>query len=112
MPVIINCDNKGCMKPQAARLNLLNDTVLCDECGGTITNITHFTKNTLKTLGQTTRHVENNETYAVTCDKCEVKGTPVLNKEKLTCKACKKELTNISGPFKLMLQSVLGNANK
>lgn len=112
MPVIINCDNKGCMKPQAARLNLLDNTVLCDECGGKITNITSFTKNTLKTLGQTTKRVETNDTYAISCAKCEVKGTPVLDKGKFFCKACKKEHTNISEPFKLMLQSVLGNANK
>ena len=112
MPVIVNCDNRGCMKPQAAKLNLLNDTVLCDECGGVITNITYFTKNTLKTLGQTTKHAENNDTYAVSCDKCEKKGTPLLDKTKLICKSCKQELTNISAPFKLMLQSVLGNANK
>jgi len=112
MPVIINCDNKGCMKPQAARLNLLDNSVLCDECGGAITNVTHFTKNTLKTLGQTTKRVEHNDTYAVKCDKCDVKGTPVFMQDKLMCKSCKKEISNISEPFRLMLQGALGNANK
>lgn len=112
MPVILNCDNKGCMKPQAAKLELLSNTVLCAECGGTIKNVTHFTKNTLKTLGQTTKREKTNDAYSVKCGKCEAEGVPSIEKDKLMCKVCKQELTNISAPFKIMLQGVLGNANK
>ncbi len=112
MPVILNCDNKGCLKSQAAKLDLLSNAVICVECGGTITNITSFTKNTLKTLGQTTKREKSQDTYSVKCGKCEAEGTPLIEQNKLICKTCKQELTNISAPFKIMLQAVLGNAIK
>jgi len=112
MPVIINCDNKGCMKPQAAKLEILSNTVLCAECGNVIKDVTFFTKNTLKTLGQTTKREKTSEAYSVKCLKCEAEGVPYLEKDKLMCKICKQELTNISASFKIMLQSMLVNANK
>ncbi len=112
MPVILNCDNKGCLKSQAAKLELVSNTVICEECGGIITNITNFTKNTLKTLGQTTQKRKTNDTFSVKCNKCEAEGAPILEQNKLMCKTCKQEITNISATFKAMLQIVLGNGNK
>lgn len=109
---IVNCDNKGCMKPQAARLEVSSDEVLCAECGNVIKNITSFTKRQLKSLGQTTKRAKTTQTYSVKCSSCEASGVPKIEKDKITCAACKKELTNLSDHFKILLKTVLNNESK
>jgi len=108
---IINCDNKGCMKPQAAQLNVLSDEVICIECGKSITNISSFAKRQLKSMGQTTKNKKSTETYSVKCQACEAIGMPVFKNNQFICKSCQKEITNLSDPFKILLMKVIRNEN-
>lgn len=112
MPFMINCDNKGCMKSQEARLDIKNNSVLCAECGKEIKNITSFAKTQLKSMGQTIKNTQEKQMFAISCPSCELKAKPVLTGESFTCPGCKKELTNISEPFKLILKANMKNEPK
>lgn len=105
----IQCDNKKCFKLQAAKLDITTNAVICDECGGNITNVTEFAKRQLKALGQTTKHIQQKDSYSIKCASCEISGMPLLEKDKFICKGCKNELTNISDTFKVLLRGVLNH---
>ena len=109
MAFIIQCDNRGCLQTQAALLDVESNNVICAECGNTITNVTHFAKIQLKSLGQTTKRVKSQQTYSVKCNHCSASGVPTLAEDKLICKSCNKEITGLSSTFVTLLKSVLGN---
>ncbi len=112
MAFLIQCDNKGCMKLQNSQLDLSTNEVICMECGNSIKNITVFTKNQLKSMGQTTKKKKSQQSYAVKCEHCNITDLPILDEGVLFCKQCNKELQNISGAFKNLLHNVLNNVSK
>lgn len=111
MAMIVQCDNQKCAQLQEAQLEIETNNVICAECGNVIKSISSFAKNTLKSLGQTTRNHKSTETYAIKCPSCSKTGQPKLNKEQIICAYCKKEFTALGEAFKLLLRTALKNAN-
>jgi hypothetical protein len=112
MAFIIQCDNRGCSKSQAACLDTESNQVICMECGKSITNVSSFAKAQLKSLGQTTKKAKTQQTYSVKCNHCSVINTPTFVQGKLCCKTCKKELTGLGAPFVTLLKDVLRNESE
>ena len=113
MAFLIQWSNKGCYQLQAARLNTTTDEVICQNCGKSISNVTSFAKTQLKHLKQTTKTAKVQETYSIKCEHCSEADVPSLAEgDKLVCKRCNKELTQISYPFKMMLIPILNQKQK
>lgn len=112
MSFLINCDNRKCLKIQAALLDTINNIVICAECNNEIKNVTYFAKAQLKSLGQTCKNIKTKQSYAVKCSHCEMENMPIIKDDQFLCTNCKKELTNLSVPFKLILKDAIRNANK
>ena len=100
MPMQLQCNNKGCCKMSEALLDKSDDKVYCIECGNEITNMTSFTKTSLKTLGQFKREGKVNSSYAITCPVCNKRSGPELVNDEVCCGACHTNL-------KLHVNSVL-----
>lgn len=99
MPFSINCNNKGCFKQQEPVLNTVTNEVECSECGRPITNVTHFVKVQMKSLGQTKKYAKS--AFSVRCEKCKTNALPKLGaNDKLVCVGCGVELI-VSKPFEL-----------
>jgi len=107
MSIMINCDNKKCMKNTAANLNTTSDEVICEECNQSIKNVTIFTKRQLKQFGQTIKHKKVIEPYSIKCEHCEAEATPSMKNDKFYCSTCKKELMKISQIFRNTLKEAL-----
>lgn len=104
MSFLIQCDNKKCLQLQAAKLDKTSNEVICQECGESITNITYFAKQQLKSLGQTIDKTKSKETFAVKCSSCSAEGKPIILNDKFCCNNCKEELDNLSHSFKYLLK--------
>ena len=109
MPFLINCDNKGCLKTQAALLDTNNNIVICAECQKEIKNITSFAKHQLKHLGQTMRAKKSQKSFAIKCLHCEAEDVTLLQNDNFFCTTCKKELEHLSPPFKMVLKDAIKN---
>lgn len=107
MPMLINCDNRGCCKYQPALLNTADNTVICSECLKPIQNVTVFAKQQLKQLGQTISNRKPKAGFSVKCQHCQSTDTPQRYDQQWICSNCKQELTNMSDAFKHLLQDVI-----
>lgn len=101
----IQCSNKGCRKFQEPKLEVATNNVICSECNQVIENIDSFTKVGMKSIGQILKQDGMKQAFAVSCVKCNFIDRPVLDGEKLICKKCGSEFTNLSKPFVLALKS-------
>lgn len=108
--MLINCNNKGCMKTTEARLNLKTNEVVCQECGGVITNVTEFTKRTLKTMGQVIK-VNEKVPFMARCPKCAKDVSLYIKDDKAYCKECNSEVT-ITKAYFMGLKQYLENKEK
>lgn len=93
------CNNKGCGKESEVLLNTNTEDVYCGECGETIQNVSHFTKTTLRTLGQIQRETKQ-QAFSVKCNSCQKNVVPKLNdKDQVFCSNCNTHLDYISKPY-------------
>ena|ERR1700733_6397385 len=100
-----NCTTKGCGKFMQPTLNTTTNEVHCSECGGVITNISSFTKASMKSLGQTKKG--SKEAHAIRCNKCKIEALPKINAaNKLACAQCGSEL-NVSKPFEVLVRQAI-----
>lgn len=88
--MLIWCSNKGCGKSSDAVLDKNDNEVYCVECDKVITNITAFTKATLKSLNQTRKPTK--EPLAMKCASCKNEQLPGLKNDKFVCRKCQKEM--------------------
>ena len=87
MPMLLNCDKKGCRSYDEHVLDIATNEVRCIKCNEIIPNISHFTKQQLKSLKQTKKSAKS--AYAVRCGKCKVETLPKLDAaNKLVCGSC------------------------
>lgn len=103
------CTNKGCGQYQAPYLDPDNNTVYCSVCDKSISNLTSFAINQMKSNKQF--KVKKSTPFAVKCQSCKKEDIPLLNNNKLLCSSCKKELTNLSEPFKILIKEKLKAPN-
>lgn len=84
------CTNKGCHKEMEPVLDLETDKCYCSQCSNEV-EINHFTKTTLRTLGQIKRAPEIKDSLSLTCEKCKHQARPKVSKDKLLCQKCEQE---------------------
>lgn len=102
MPFQLQCNNLKCKKMGFHTLNVATNKVECLECGNEITNINHFTKVQLKTLGQIKRG--NKTAFAIKCQKCRMEALPKLDgNDKLVCAGCQSPIT-VAKPMEIMVR--------
>jgi len=106
--IIINCDNKGCMKSDFHLLDTKTNEVICTECGEVINNVTYFMKIQLKSLGQIVRDSGTKEAFSITCESCNKKNKPLVDKKgNIVCPVCNHIQENVPLPFANMLRTVI-----
>ena len=110
MPMQLQCNNKGCCKMSEALLDKADDKVYCIECGNEITNITSFTKTSLRSLGQFKREGKANSSFMITCPICNKRSGPKLNGEDVCCGACGESLKDKVSP--VLLYNMAANLKK
>ena len=104
MPFSTFCIHKGCgthMEPYIDQ----QDKVYCSVCDKELTNLTHFAKSQMKAFKQF--KPKKKLAFSVKCTSCSKEDVPVINNNDIICGNCKKVLTNLSEPFKLMLKTEL-----
>ena len=90
---LISCNNKGCLKLSEAKLDTSTNEVICDECGGVITNIAEPMKRTLKSLGHIVRS-KTKQAFQTFCKKCKCNVEYYVDDDgKAYCKICKEPVT-------------------
>lgn len=85
--MLLQCQNKGCVQLNEAKLDMSTDQVICSECGKPIENISVFAKRTLKQVGQVIR--TSNSPWQKQCLKCNVLRDLVVSGEEALCKVCR-----------------------
>jgi Zn finger protein HypA/HybF involved in hydrogenase expression len=110
MPFNTNCTNKGCGEYQEPYLDLNDNKVYCSKCDGEILNISQFTKNKMKSFNQIKK--DKKEAFSIKCSVCSRTAQPNIVDEKIICGVCKKELTNITEHFKILLKQNLLKSRK
>lgn len=108
--MLVNCNNKGCMKTTEAKLNLKTNEVICQECGKVITNVTEFTKRNMKMLGQVIK-VNEKVPFMARCPKCAKDVSLYIQDDKAYCKECNSEVT-ITKAYFMGLKQYLENKEK
>lgn len=111
MKFTICCTNKGCYKLQEPYLDLSTNKVYCTLCEEEIANVSAIIKNQMK-LNKQTQKPKTQSTFSVKCQHCSANDSPNLINNKLYCKSCNKELTNITEIFKNMLINKMKGAKK
>lgn len=79
------------MKDSEAKLDLDNNKVICQECGQEIDNITVFTKNALKDVGQVIKRTKR-EPFQAYCSTCRELSSLYIKSKKAFCKVCNKQV--------------------
>jgi ribosomal protein S27E len=111
MPMLLNCDKKGCRSYDEHVLDIATNEVRCIKCNEIIPNISHFTKQQLKSLKQTKKSAKS--AYAVRCGKCKVETLPKLDAaNKLVCGSCGDVNINVSKIFEPLIRDAIKNGNK
>lgn len=109
MAVMINC--LTCKKTTDAELDTQKNAVYCSQCGESDPNATHFTKMQLKATGQVKRPAKS--AYSIRCIKCKQEALPKIDTaNKLACSGCGTILTNISGPFAILIRKAIAEGDK
>lgn len=104
------CTNKGCGKIQEPYIDKEDDKIYCSECNREITNLTHFAKIQMKSLGQYRQ--KSKISFAIKCPHCSAEVRPKLTNNDVVCGSCGKPLDNLSLPFKNMLKDKLKTVGK
>lgn len=99
------CTNKGCGKLQEPYIDPKTDKVYCSLCDLEISNITHFAKIQMKTLKQ--YKAKKTISFAIKCPSCNKEDRPKVVGQDIVCVNCKKPMTHLSEPFKIMLREKL-----
>ena len=107
---LLQCDNKGCGKITQALYCLDDNLVYCVDCDKSITNITIFTKNQLKTSKQIKR--PKKESYSYKCHICGHQARPKLENDKLLCAKCDIHLSKMPKSFEIITKEAILNDAK
>lgn len=111
MPFMTNCTTKGCGKYQAPILDKVSNKVYCSECGAEITNLSHFAKIQMTTLGQVKKPAK--QAYTVRCEKCRQESLPKIDgNDKLVCSSCNNIINNIGKPFEILIRNAIKKGNE
>ena len=101
--MIINCNNKGCMKTSEALLDVKTMEVMCQECGKPITNISEPMRRTLKSNGQIIR--EAKKAFMMHCRQCAANRQIAYIGGKTLCSTCSTEI-NVPAPMKQAMKEI------
>lgn len=104
------CNNKGCGKLQQPYIEPKTDKVYCSLCDKEITNVTHFAIMQMKALKQ--YKPKNTVSFAIKCKNCNKEDRPKVVGQDIVCIHCKKIMTHLSEPFKIMLREKLKTAGQ
>ena len=107
MAFTIYCNNKGCGKEQQPFLDVASNDVYCAECGKVIPEVTIFTKNQMKAMGQVKRVQKTQTAFAVECQQCKRQQQPKVIKGKLTCPQCGDEHKHLDKPYAYAIKQFL-----
>jgi uncharacterized Zn finger protein (UPF0148 family) len=118
MAIALNCPNshigplgkpKKCGQVEPY-LDPKTDKVYCPSCDQELTNISHFTKNTLRQLKQ--YRVKSMTPFSVKCSSCSKEDRPkLLSNGDIICPNCNKPHDHLSEAFKTMLRDQLKKSN-
>jgi len=90
---LISCTNKGCMKLTEAKLDVVANQVVCDDCGGIIVGVTEPFKRTLKDAGQILRS-KTKQAFQTYCKVCKANTDYAVDGDgKAYCKICKQPVS-------------------
>ena len=110
MPFATQCTNKECNKFQEPYMDKKTEKVYCSVCHTEITNLTHFAKIQLKSLGQFRK--KSTDSFSVKCNKCGQESRPKVINDEVVCGECNASLNHISDIYKNMLKEKLKMADK
>jgi hypothetical protein len=102
MPVQQICAK--CRKERLLYIDKKTEVVFCSECE-TEFPASYYLKTQLKTLQQYKPKVQ--VPFQIKCNSCNKEGTPVLDKDKLICFNCRKQLQHLTEHFKLAVKNFL-----
>jgi len=102
----LTCNNKGCYKTTSdSLLDEATNEIICSECNQPITNISDFTKRSMKGLGLILKK-RGKPAFSVDCKKCGRRGQPIFKNKVPCCFMCKEEHA-LSDQFVKMLKEHL-----
>jgi hypothetical protein len=88
----LTCNNKGCYKTTSdSLLDEATNEIICSECNQPITNISDFTKRSMKGLGFVKKE-QGKPAFSIDCKECGRRGQPIFKNKVPCCFMCKKEL--------------------
>lgn len=84
--MLVLCDR--CNQQNDAKMNPETEEVICSECGEIITNISSFTKQSMKSRREFT--AKKKQAFSFNCEKCKKIQGGVLSKDKtkVLCSKC------------------------
>lgn len=91
--MLIQCNNRGCMKTCDAKYDTKTKEVICTECGKPITNISESMKRVLYSAGQIVRDNEDKK-FVLGCRSCNANRAAVFDDttNAVVCSNCKTEM--------------------
>jgi len=101
----MSCTNKGCYQQMEPFLDPNTNKVYCSICEAELTNVTNFTKQQLKSNKQFRKKAT--VAFGVKCNSCGKEDRPIIISNDIVCASCKKPLTHLSEPFKIILRDRL-----
>jgi hypothetical protein len=108
--MLIKCTTRGCFAETEAKLDVKNDTVICESCGNVIERITPYIKRALKDSGQILRNKQI-KPFQSYCLACKVNKSLYLDGGRAFCKDCGSQV-HISAAFANGLKEHLADLEK
>ena len=108
--MLMLCDK--CNQQDEAKLDSESDKVICGACGGEITNVSSFTKASMRRSREFI--TAKKEAFSFSCDRCQKVQRGVLNKEKtaVLCAVCNQKLNVSAYMLKAFVDLSLKKDNK
>lgn len=109
MAFSIQCTHKGCQKLQEPYIDPATNQVYCSLCDGELTT-TQFVKHQMK-MNKQFRKSEP-KSFSLKCPLCNKNDRPILSGQDILCSGCKKPMSHLTEPYKIMLREQLKSAGK
>lgn len=101
MSFLLQCQNKDCKKITDVVVDKESMKAHCSDCDSEMTNVTNFAKQSLFAMKKFRTPKKVASSYALECQSCHKKMTPLLVKKELCCPEC-REPHNVTSHFKNM----------
>lgn len=107
----LHCNNAGCKKECEPVLDVATNEVHCTECGK-VMEVNHFTKVSMRSIGQIQRLEKLQQAFSVKCNFCKKETAPTVKNDKVYCTVCNNHLDYIAKPFVQAIKTNLSSQRK